>query len=106
MGACGAALELWMELRCDKPRMVGKFDHFDETIIGGSPAYNEPMRLHTFAELVIELIAMAMALENNRLAVGLIGFCAGCEAANPITQAHRTTFIRDIALSQHQIDYR
>src|SRR5207245_11108030 len=59
---------------------------------------------HALAIFIIELVAMAMTLKDNRFAIGLVGFCTGSEAADPVAQAHGTAFIGHSALRVHQID--
>src|SRR6266702_4013102 len=64
------------------------------------------MRLHAPAKLIVELVAMAVALEDNGFAIGPVGLCAGRQAADPASQAHGTTLVGHLSLRGHQIDDR
>src|SRR5215472_10121996 len=64
------------------------------------------MDLHALAKLIIELVAMAVALEDNGFAIGPVGLCAGRQAADPVSQAHGTALVSHLALRGHQIDDR
>src|SRR5579884_3813439 len=98
MRARGAALELGMELGSDEPGMLRQFDHLYQTVIGGTTAHDQPVRLHAFAKLVVVLVAMAVSFEDNWLTIRCIGPGARREAAHPVAQAHRP------ALSRHRPD--
>ena len=106
MWTIGTALKFWMKLRGHKPGMVRQLYDLDQAIIGGTATDYHTMRLHALAIFIIELVAMAMTLKDNRFAIGLVGFCTGSEAADPVAQAHGTAFIGHSALRVHQIDDR
>src|SRR3989442_4403098 len=84
--------------------MVGQFYDLYQVIIGGTATHNHAMCLHALAIFIVELVAMAVALKDDRLAIGLVGFCSRSETTDPIAQAHGTTFIGHLALGIHQID--
>src|SRR5581483_11720547 len=63
-----AAFKFGMELRGDKPGMIDQFDNLDQAVIRRAPAENHAVRLHTFAELVVKFVAMAVAFKDDRLA--------------------------------------
>src|SRR5436305_11425226 len=104
MWTIGTALKFWMKLRGHKPGMVRQLDDLDQAIIGGTATDYHTMCLHSLAIFIIELVAMAMTLKDNRFTIGLVGFCTGSEAADPVAQAHGTAFIGHLALRIHQID--
>src|SRR5579859_1035776 len=106
MRARWSALELGMELRRDKEGVISQFNDFHQTVIGRATTDHQPMRLHAFTVLVIELIAMTMALKNNGLTIGLIGLRTRDETADPVSQPHSAALIGHLALRQHQIDDR
>src|SRR5437762_3677109 len=93
--ASRTAFELRMKLRSNEPGMVCQFYDFNQSIICRTSANNHPMRFHSFAILIIELVAMAMALKNDCFSIRLIGFCARSQATHPIPQTHRATFVRN-----------
>src|SRR6185312_8722985 len=99
------ALELWMELRRQEPRMIFQLDDLHQLVIGGAPTHQHALRLDTAAIGVIELIAVAVALEDDRLAVGCLGLAARRQAADPLAQPHCAALIRNLALIGHQIDH-
>src|SRR5205807_561367 len=50
--------------------MLGHFGDLHQATIGGEPAEHEPRRGQPLAVVVVELEAVAVALEDDRLAVG------------------------------------
>src|SRR5689334_15245718 len=78
-----AALELRMELRCNKPGMIPQFDDLDQAIVSRATTDDQTMRLHALAIFVIELITMAMALKDYRLTICLISPGPLRETTNP-----------------------
>ncbi len=104
MWSIGATLKFWMELGGHKPGMVGQFYDLDQAIVSGTAAHYHTMCFHALAVFIVELVAMAMALEDNSFAISLVGFGARGEAAHPIAQAHGTALIGYLALGCHQIN--
>src|SRR6266849_4325286 len=104
--AIRATLKFGMELRADKPGMICQSKYRHLAIIGWAVADYHAMRLHAPAKLIVELVAMAVALEDNGFAIGPVGLCAGRQAADPVSQAHGTTLVGHLALRGHQIDDR
>ncbi len=105
MRACGPTLELWVELRADEPGMIFQFNDLDQAAICGLPAERHASSLHWLAIAVVELIAVAMALEDDRLAIRRLHLAPRRQAADPLAQPHRATLIGDVALVQHQINH-
>src|SRR5262249_14799423 len=72
-GPLRARLELWVVLRRDEERMDmgAKFDRLAQPLVGRGPGEPQPGRLEPAAEMVVDLVAMAVALVHDRLAVEL-----------------------------------
>src|SRR5260370_31248633 len=100
------ALELGVELRGDEPGMACYFNNFDKAVVSLTATIDHAVGLHTFAILVVELVAMTMTLENNRFAIGLLSFRARRQATDPVAQAHGAAFVGNLALGCHQVDDR
>src|SRR5258708_39543711 len=96
-----AALELGMELRSDEPGMVCQFDNLNQAVGSRATTNDYAIDFHTPAILVVELVAMAMALKNYRFAIGFTCFGNGCQASNPISQSHGAAFIGNPTLYGH-----
>src|SRR6185437_3890151 len=88
MRARGSALELRMELRRHKPGMVFELDDLHELVIRRAPANQHARALHAAAVGIIELVAMAVALKDDRLAIGPLRPAPWRQAADPLAQAH------------------
>src|SRR5260370_19429919 len=59
MRTSGTTLKFGMELRGNKPGMVGQLNHLDQAVISRATAKDQTVGLHALAILVIELVAMA-----------------------------------------------
>ena len=68
-----ARSEFRMELTSDKERMRWQFDDFGEALLRVDATENDARGFILSFELVIEFIAMAMALFDVRLAIAAIG---------------------------------
>ena len=66
---CGAALELGVELRGDEAGVVGQLDDLDQPAVGRRAADDEPGRLELRPQVVVDLEAVAVTLEDHLLAV-------------------------------------
>ena len=66
-----AALELGMALARNEPRVIGKLDHLSQAAVGRHAGDDEAGILKAIAEGVVHLVAMAMALVDDLLAVRL-----------------------------------
>jgi len=62
-------LELWMELAADEVRVVLQLDHFHQVQLGIVPAEDEPRRFEPVAILIVDLVAVAVALFDDVLPV-------------------------------------
>ena len=59
------ALEFRVELRRDEPGMIDQLDDFNQFIVSRMTAYLDAVRFHAFTVFIIELVAVAMALEDD-----------------------------------------
>src|SRR5262245_34534170 len=64
-----ARLELGMELARDEPGMVGQLDDLDEAALLERPRHHEPVLDELLAVLVVDLVAVAMALVDDVVVV-------------------------------------
>ena len=70
--AVGPALELGVGLRADPVRVVGELDELDQAPVGRrARSSTKPAVLEAGAVVRVELVAVAVALADDRLAVGL-----------------------------------
>ena len=67
----GPALELRVGLRGDPVRVIAQLDELDEALVGRRPAAHEAGRLEPGPVVRVELVAVAVALADDGLAVGL-----------------------------------
>src|SRR5262245_32377460 len=105
MRARGPALELRVELRADEPWMGLQLDDLDEVVVRRAPADDHARRLSALAIGVVELVAVAVALEDDWLAVRLRRLRSRRQAADPLAQAHRAAHVGDLALVRHQVNH-
>src|SRR5690349_21009400 len=66
-----ARLELRMELAGHEPRVVGELDDLDEPPLLERAGDHEPALDEPRAEVVVDLVAVAVTLVDHRLAIGL-----------------------------------
>src|SRR5919106_1489848 len=98
------AFELGVELARDEPRMVGQFDDLDQGSIGRLPGAYEPRVLELAAEAGVDLVAMAVPLEDELVAVGLLGFRALHDATRVRPKSHRASERVEV-LSRQDVDH-
>src|SRR3954466_14040658 len=72
MRAVGPRLELGMELGADHPGVIRHLGDLHQPPVGRKAAENQPLRRQPLPIVIVELEAMAVALENDRLAVGRV----------------------------------
>ena len=84
-----AALELGVKLHADIEIVPGDFDGFDDVIIRRGAADDQPGVDETCAEIVVEFIAMTVALRNVCLAVATVHLCARHDLAGVRTEPER-----------------
>src|SRR2546426_7890327 len=86
--------------------MVRQLNNLDQAIISRATTDHHTMGFHALAKFVVELIAMAVPLKDNRFTIGLISLRARRQAANPITKPHGTTLFCHLSLCKHQVNHR
>src|SRR5216684_9148948 len=67
--AVGPALQFGMELAADHERVVGQLGDLYQAAIGGGAGEDHPRVAECLSERVIELVAMPMALEDDRFVI-------------------------------------
>ena len=95
-----------MELARDEPGMLGQLDDLDEPAFLEGARDDEPVLDELVAELVVDLVAVPMALVNRRLAVDLAGASPLAELDRLGAEPHRAAEILDLLLLGQQIDDR
>jgi hypothetical protein len=81
--------------------VVGQLDDLDEPAVWRDAAEDHARFAHGFTVLVVELEAVAMALVNHLLAVGLVGERAGEQLARVESQPHRAAHLVHVSLLGH-----
>ena len=84
--------------------MVGQLDHLNQAVIRGNAGDDQPRFRQTVAERVVHLIAVAMALVDNLLAIGLERHGLGSDLARIGAQSHGAALVLDVFLLGHQVD--
>ena len=79
-----------MELTSQKPRMIGQLNGLHEASIDGGATYSKSMSSQGFNIIIIEFVAMSVALGYYILAVHRAGKASLNQAAGLFTQAHGT----------------
>src|SRR5690606_8984301 len=81
--------ELRMELAREEPRMVRQFDDLDQQVVHRLARDHQAEVLELLAVVVVELVAVPVALADHVLAVQLARERAGPESALLSAEAHR-----------------
>jgi len=84
--------------------MVGYLDDLDKTPIGRGAGHRQTRRLDPLAQHVVDLVAVAVALVGDRLAVDLSRARARVQLDRVGTETHRAAEIGDLLLLRQQID--
>src|SRR5918998_4471124 len=95
-----------MKLRRDEERVVVELDHLDEALVGRRAAHDQPGGLQTLAQEEVDLVAMAVALVDDGLAVELTRAGAGVDLHRVGAEAHRPAEVGDLLLLRQEIDDR
>src|SRR5215207_8802122 len=101
-----ARLELRVVLRRDEERMVGQLDDLDEALVGCGARHDQARRLEPAAQEVVDLVAMAVALVDDRLAVDLARLRVGVQLHRVGPEPHRAAHVGDLLLLGQQVDDR
>src|SRR5207249_10822812 len=104
--ACRARLELRMELARDEPRMVGQLDDLDETPLVDGARDDEPRLHEPRPEMVVDLVAVAVTLVEDRLAVRPARTRLLRDLDRLRAEAHRAAEILDLLLLGEEVDHR
>ena len=104
MGAVGTTLELGVELGAQMELAAGQLDRFHQAAIGAGARDHKTLGLHLIPELVVELVAVAMALPDLALAVALGHLGAGGHGARVLAQTHGAALGNVAFLVGHQGD--
>src|SRR5450759_2372142 len=106
MGARRARLKLGVELAANEPRMRLQLHHLDERSIRRKTAQVESVLDELIAVLVIDLVAMPMALADLWRAIDRGGLRSSSESARIRPETHRAAHVGDVLLVFHQRDDR
>ena len=101
-----ARLELGVVLGGDEERVVGQLDDLDQAVVGRGAAEHEPGVLQALAQVVVDLVAVAMALVDHGLVVDRAGAGAVVELHRVGAQAHRAAHVPHFLLLRQQVDHR
>ena len=93
-----------MELSADIPFLVGNLDNLDKVGLRVATCTLHAMSLIFVDILVVELIAVAMALADLTAAIYLCYTAISQEVALICAKAHRTAHIGDVFLFFHDVD--
>src|SRR6266542_7120157 len=93
-----------MERGSEVERMVRDLHDLDEAPVGREPGELHPLRSEQLAVRIVEVIAMPVPLEHDRLSVGATRERAGLQHAGVAAEAHRAALVGDVALLRKQID--
>jgi len=104
VGAVRAALELGMGLRPDPERVPRQLDELDEAAVRRRPRACQPVRFELAAVARAHLVAVAVALGDDGLAVERGDLRPRVEARDVRAEAHRAAHLDDVALLVHQVD--
>ena len=104
VGAVRAALELGVELGTQVEVTARNLDSLDQAAVRAGACNDQALFLKLGAELVVELIAVAMALVDVQCAVALGHPGARGDGAGVLAQAHRAALRLDTLLIRHQVN--
>ena len=101
-----AASQLRVILHADEPRVVRQLDNLHQIALRVHAADAHAALDEQIAIGVVELVAVAMALEDILLTVGGEGDGIAAQAAGIFAQPHRAALLVDMLLVGHQVDHR
>src|SRR5207248_6112010 len=105
-GAGRPRLELGMELTGDEPRMAGELDYLDEAPAVERAADDEAGSDELLAVVVVHLVTVPVALEDDRVAVQLARLRPLGHLHRLPPEAHRPAEIFDALLLREEVDDR
>ena len=104
-GALGAGLELGMKLRGDEEGVALQLDRLDEALVRRGAGHRQASALEALAQQVVDLIAVSVALVDDRLTIDLTRSRARVKLDRVSAEAHRPTEIGYLLLLGQQIDH-
>src|SRR2546427_4918670 len=105
-GALGTGLELGVELRGHEERVLGELDDLHQALVGRGARGAQPGSFQALAQQVVDLVAVAVALVDDGLAVDLARQRARVELDRVRAQAHRAAEVRYLLLLGQEVDHR
>ena len=99
-----AGFEFGVKLHADEEVAVGEFDRFDQPSVGGRPRQGQPARRKGLAVVVVELVAVTVALADLAFAVAAFHRRPRCDHAGIRAQPERAALINFVTLSRHKIN--
>ena len=106
MGFCRPRLEFRMELAAQEPGMSGDLDDLGEAPVRGGAGDPETLLNKRLLELIVEFVAVAVALADLRLPVGRAGKGVLLEDAGVGPEPHRGPLFGDLLLFGEEVDHR
>ena len=106
LGARGPRVELGVELGGDEEGVVGELDDLDQPLVRRGPAGHEALVLEPAPKQVVDLVTMAVALVDHRLAEDLPRPRAVVELHRVRAEPHRPPHVGDLLLLGQQVDHR
>ncbi len=104
MGCRRLGLVFRVELRADKPRMIMEFEDLDEGAVGARAGESNAGGFEGRAQIIIDFIAVAVALGDLAFAVDGADVRVVGEFAEIGTQAHGAAFVFDVLLCIEEMD--
>src|SRR5438128_12227213 len=95
-----------MELAGDKPGMPGQLDDLHEAPLLEGARDDQASVDEALAEVVVDLVAVPVALVDYRLAVGLLRPRPGGELDRLCAEPHRAAELLNLLLLGQQADHR
>ena len=105
-GRSGRDLNSGWYCEATKKGWSGQLDHLDETVVGRRAAEDQAGVLQPLAQVVVHLVAVAVALVDDGLAVDLAGARALVQLHRVGAQAHRAAHVAHFLLLGQEVDHR
>ena len=106
MWAVRSGLKLRVRLRCDEPRMLRVFNHLNDTFVWRETAEHETIFGEDASKVVVDLVAVTMALMDLDAAVFLISLRVLIENTRIGAETERAADILDTVLVRQKCDNR
>ena len=99
-----AGVELRMGLRGEEVRMIRQLEHLDDAAVRRHAAQAHTGVRQRGAVVVVDLVAVAVALVDERLAIELKGAGIRVQTAGVRAEAERAADVQNALLVSHQMD--